>query len=342
MPCALGIVHMNRRLYDPKFHRFLQPDNNIQDPFNTQNFNRYGYVLNNPLKYTDKNGEFWDIVAGFFFSLYVHGGAASGGEVNPLKWDSNTWSDAFAGTISTIGSNAATVYTNDYIDNYNNRPQLGPSAISSGNSSPVFENNEGHKWLDHNSDPQNYGDGAILHQTRGSVFNAYFSREGEAYSFKGNAQFLSGSAYYATGAAEAGGLDFGAEASIFKNTFDKRIGTQDYNVHTNTTNLVGGLAANVNAGLLTKHRGKMGLLVDGNSGAYGAKTDFTIGATIFGITYDATFTGSIASAHAGYTGGLYLDSRTNVLTLTGGEHLGFGLGEGASATLQIPLNWLLK
>ncbi len=38
--------------------RFLSPDNHIQDPFNTQNFNRYGYVLNNPLTLTDPSGEF--------------------------------------------------------------------------------------------------------------------------------------------------------------------------------------------------------------------------------------------------------------------------------------------
>lgn len=54
---SVGLIHMNGRLYDPKLHRFLQPDNFIQDPYNTQNYNRYGYVLNNPLKYTDPSGE---------------------------------------------------------------------------------------------------------------------------------------------------------------------------------------------------------------------------------------------------------------------------------------------
>lgn len=48
---------MNGRLYNAKLHRFLQPDNYVQDPSNTQNYNRYGYVLNNPLKYTDPSGE---------------------------------------------------------------------------------------------------------------------------------------------------------------------------------------------------------------------------------------------------------------------------------------------
>ena len=49
---------MNGRLYAPSLHRFLQPDNYVQDSFNTQNFNRYGYVLNNPLLYTDPTGEY--------------------------------------------------------------------------------------------------------------------------------------------------------------------------------------------------------------------------------------------------------------------------------------------
>lgn len=56
---SVGLVHMNGRLYDAKLHRFLQPDNYIQDPYNSQNYNRYGYVLNNPLKYNDPSGEFF-------------------------------------------------------------------------------------------------------------------------------------------------------------------------------------------------------------------------------------------------------------------------------------------
>ena len=55
---SVGLIHMNGRLYDPVLHRFLQPDNYVQDPFNTQNFNRYGYVLNNPLLYIDPTGEY--------------------------------------------------------------------------------------------------------------------------------------------------------------------------------------------------------------------------------------------------------------------------------------------
>lgn len=57
---------MNGRLYYAKLHRFLQPDNYVQDPGNTQNYNRYGYVLNNLLKYTDPSGELsWKSVGGW-------------------------------------------------------------------------------------------------------------------------------------------------------------------------------------------------------------------------------------------------------------------------------------
>ena len=58
------LINMNGRLYDPRLHRFLQPDNNLQEPYNTQNYNRYGYVLNNPLKYTDPTGEESDSLFG--------------------------------------------------------------------------------------------------------------------------------------------------------------------------------------------------------------------------------------------------------------------------------------
>ncbi|MDQ8747748.1 RHS repeat-associated core domain-containing protein [Elizabethkingia miricola] len=55
----IGIIHMNGRLYDPLLRRFLNADENIQDPNNTQNYNKYGYVLNNPLMYNDPSGEFF-------------------------------------------------------------------------------------------------------------------------------------------------------------------------------------------------------------------------------------------------------------------------------------------
>ncbi|MBT2620095.1 RHS repeat-associated core domain-containing protein [Chryseobacterium sp. ISL-6] len=59
----IGIIHMNGRLYDPLLRRFLNADEHIQDPTNTQNYNKYGYVLNNPLMFNDTSGEFWQFLA---------------------------------------------------------------------------------------------------------------------------------------------------------------------------------------------------------------------------------------------------------------------------------------
>lgn len=54
-----NLINMNGRLYDPLTAMFLSPDNYVQSPDKTQNFNRYGYCLNNPLKYTDPSGYTW-------------------------------------------------------------------------------------------------------------------------------------------------------------------------------------------------------------------------------------------------------------------------------------------
>ena len=54
---AYGLINMNARLYDPVLGRFLSPDPYVQSPDFSQNFNRYAYALNNPLKYTDPSGE---------------------------------------------------------------------------------------------------------------------------------------------------------------------------------------------------------------------------------------------------------------------------------------------
>ena len=97
-----GIIHMNGRIYDPLLARFLQADPFIED---TGTLNRYTYVHNNPLIYTDPSGYFsirkwartalsigvavasgWGVsyllkreLAGFAFLAAVGGGAAAGG-----------------------------------------------------------------------------------------------------------------------------------------------------------------------------------------------------------------------------------------------------------------------
>ena len=54
-----GLINMNGRCYDPVVGRFLSPDIIVQNPNNTQCYNRYSYAINNPLKYSDPSGWSW-------------------------------------------------------------------------------------------------------------------------------------------------------------------------------------------------------------------------------------------------------------------------------------------
>jgi len=54
-----GLINMNGRVYDALTARFLSPDPIVQDPFNSQCYNRYSYCVNNPMMYTDQSGYGW-------------------------------------------------------------------------------------------------------------------------------------------------------------------------------------------------------------------------------------------------------------------------------------------
>ena len=108
---TFALINMNGRLYDPQLGRMLSPDNYIQLPDYTQNFNRYSYVLNNPLKYRDPSGEWigWDdaVIAGVGFVVgYVSYGIKNG------DWG---WKAVGAGAIGAamawIGYNTAGLAT---------------------------------------------------------------------------------------------------------------------------------------------------------------------------------------------------------------------------------------
>lgn len=100
-----GLINMNGRVYDPYLSTFLSPDNYIQAPDNSQNFNRYAYCLNNPLKYTDPSGEDFIVAAiiigGAIWGAYNGGALANGGNYNISQWK---WNDA---TITGVIGGAA-------------------------------------------------------------------------------------------------------------------------------------------------------------------------------------------------------------------------------------------
>ncbi len=53
-----GLYYYNARYYDPELGRFIQADTEIPDLSNPQSYNRYSYVMNDPLRYNDPSGHY--------------------------------------------------------------------------------------------------------------------------------------------------------------------------------------------------------------------------------------------------------------------------------------------
>ncbi len=109
-----GLINMNARLYDPALGRFLSADPYVQLPDFSQNFNRYSYALNNPLKFTDPDGEF------FWFAIAI--GAIINTTVKAISGDINSVGDFFvaagigalSGAAGALGAGAAVSLINGY------------------------------------------------------------------------------------------------------------------------------------------------------------------------------------------------------------------------------------
>lgn len=54
-----GLVHLNGRVYDPQIGRMISADPFVPDAMNGQAWNRYSYVGNDPLAFTDPSGYSW-------------------------------------------------------------------------------------------------------------------------------------------------------------------------------------------------------------------------------------------------------------------------------------------
>jgi RHS repeat-associated protein len=53
---SVDLVHMNGRVYDPAIGRFVSADPYVSEPLDTQGWNRYAYVGNDPLSLVDPSG----------------------------------------------------------------------------------------------------------------------------------------------------------------------------------------------------------------------------------------------------------------------------------------------
>lgn len=67
----VGLIHMNGRLYDPALGRMCAADPFVQEPELVQNYNRYSYVLNNPLSAVDPSGHFFDLIVAGILALVM-------------------------------------------------------------------------------------------------------------------------------------------------------------------------------------------------------------------------------------------------------------------------------
>jgi hypothetical protein len=108
-------------MYDPVLGRFLSPDPYVQSPLFSQNFNRYAYCWNNPLRFTDPSGEYVlidDLIA-----------AAVGGivnvVVNAVQGNIHSWGQGF----SYFGIGAAGTWAGLYAG-----PLASGAIIGAGNS----------------------------------------------------------------------------------------------------------------------------------------------------------------------------------------------------------------
>ena len=51
-----GLDNLVGRIYDPQVGRFISADPFVSDPYWGQSYNRYSYVSNNPMTFTDPTG----------------------------------------------------------------------------------------------------------------------------------------------------------------------------------------------------------------------------------------------------------------------------------------------
>ena len=68
-----GLYNYDARLYDPIIAKFLSIDPKIKDIYDPQSINPYAYCRNNPLIYTDPDGEiFWFIIGAAVVYAILH------------------------------------------------------------------------------------------------------------------------------------------------------------------------------------------------------------------------------------------------------------------------------
>jgi RHS repeat-associated core domain len=119
---AVGIIHMNGRIYDAKLGRFLQADPFVQEPTMVGSLNRYSYIMNNPLNGVDPSGFNWvsdrwhaskddikpyaGLIVGTLLVIATGGASAAAFAAEKASWFVSSWYGAAAlgGISGAVGS----------------------------------------------------------------------------------------------------------------------------------------------------------------------------------------------------------------------------------------------
>ena len=106
-----ALINMNGRLYDPALGRVLSSDNYIQDPFFTQNYNRYSYAYNNPMVYNDPDGQWLNLVIGAALGGFSGWKIGQAQGATGLRMLGYIYAGAAIGTLTGVVGNAIAAAT---------------------------------------------------------------------------------------------------------------------------------------------------------------------------------------------------------------------------------------
>lgn len=95
---SVGLVHTYARLYNPAIGRWLSPDPTVPNLYDGQSLNRYSYVLNNPMSYSNPSGFVSEVCGQDCVSCNAGGGGGPSCVSPQSAWTPNwvpdgTWGD---------------------------------------------------------------------------------------------------------------------------------------------------------------------------------------------------------------------------------------------------------
>jgi RHS repeat-associated protein len=142
---SIGLVNMNGRVYDPALGRFLSPDPTVQFVTSLQSFNRYSYVLNNPLRNVDPTGyeatltgsttptRTWVMMGGTLAltAVSIYCGGCAGAVFAGLVWNTTTMAMNGAPVWQIVAVDAISLFSG-YVGG-----AIGEMAGPASNASPV-------------------------------------------------------------------------------------------------------------------------------------------------------------------------------------------------------------